>query len=296
MIIQPFTNAKPLLTEPAQLRQQMQQDGYLFLAELLPAAALTEVYNAIIELCQQQGWADANGRAQGETVVEGEDAFWAVYDPLQKLECFHALAHRPELLDVIEVLVQESPFVHPRNIARISYPQTEHFTTPPHQDFVHIQGTPETYTVWFPLSDCPRELGNLEVLAGSHGGGILPVHKAAGAGGLGIDTDDLALSWHGGDFAVGDVLIFHSHTVHRAIPNRTADQLRLSVDYRYQGVSQPIVEDGLLPHYNRLTWDQIYSQWTRTEHQFYWRNSDLKCVERDRSFHEKAAEASMMTG
>lgn len=288
MIIQPFTNTSARLANPASLRAQMQRDGYLFLPGLLPRDPLDTVYNAIVQICQQQGWADEDGRVQGPTVVEGEDAFWSVYDPLQKLEVFHTLAHRPELLQVIEALVEETSFVHPRNIARITYPQTEHFTTPAHQDFVHIQGTPETYTAWFPLSDCPRSLGNLEVLVGSHTQSILPVHKAAGAGGLGIDTDTLALPWHGGDFAAGDVLIFHSHTVHRAIPNRTADQLRISVDYRYQGVSQPLVEDGLLPHYNRLTWDEIYAGWTVPDLQYYWRELGLQTVERDRSYHQNA--------
>ncbi|MEZ4712552.1 MAG: phytanoyl-CoA dioxygenase family protein [Caldilineaceae bacterium] len=288
MTIQPFTDSLGLLPSPADLRTRMQQDGYLFISGLVPREQINEVYGAIIGVCHQQGWADAAGRAQGARVVEGEEAFWAVYDPLQKLESFHALAHQPEILRVIEALVQEPPFVHPRNIARISYPQTEHFTTPAHQDFVHIQGTPETYTVWFPLSDCPRELGNLEVLAGSHTHSILPVHRAAGAGGLGVDADNLGLTWRGGDFAAGDVLIFHSHTVHRAIPNRTADQLRISVDYRYQGVSQPIVADGLLPHYNRLTWDEIYAGWARPELQYYWRDLGLKVVERDRSYHQNA--------
>lgn len=288
MSIQPFSDSRALLQSPAELRSRMKQDGYLFISGLVPHESINEVYGAIMRICQQKGWADERGRAQGPTVVEGEAAFWAVYDPLQKLACFHALAHRPEILQVIQALVQEPPFVHPRNIARITYPQTEHFTTPPHQDFVHIQGTPETYTVWFPLSDCPRVLGNLEVLAGSHTHSILPVHKAAGAGGLGVDVDNLGHTWHGGDFAAGDVLIFHSHTVHRAIPNRTEDQLRISVDYRYQGVSQPIVADGLLPHYNRLTWDEIYAGWTRSELQYYWRDLGLQVVERDRSFHQNA--------
>ncbi|MCB9148940.1 MAG: phytanoyl-CoA dioxygenase family protein [Caldilineaceae bacterium] len=288
MTIQPFTDSHDLLPSAADLHTQMKQDSYLFISGLIPHAQIDQVYSAIMQVCRQEGWVDARDRAQGNTVVEGDEAFWAVYDPLQKLACFHALAHQPQILKVIEALVQETPFVHPRNIARITYPQTAHFTTPPHQDFVHIQGTAETYTVWFPLSDCPRELGNLEVLAGSHTQSILPVHRAAGAGGLGVDADNLGLTWRGGDFAAGDVLIFHSHTVHRAIPNRTKDQLRISVDYRYQGVSQPIVADGLLPHYNRLTWDEIYADWTRPELQYYWRDLKLKVVERDRSYHQNA--------
>ena len=288
--VQPFTVSNDLLADPNALRARMDQDGYLYFRKLLPDAVPGELYQAILAICQDCQWADSDGHAQGQPRPEGSDGFWEVYDRLQRLEGFHALAHRPELLHVIETLVQEAPFVHPRNISRITFPGTDNFTTPAHQDYVHIQATPETYTAWFPLSDCPQTLGSLLVLAGSHKFGIFPVHKASGAGGLGIDTDGLDLPWCGNDFAVGDVLFFHSHTVHKALPNHSANQLRISVDYRYQGVSQPIIEDGLDPHYRRLTWEQIYQGWQRPEFQYYWRNLPLKTVPRDRSYHQNARE------
>ncbi|MBV7329204.1 phytanoyl-CoA dioxygenase family protein [Chloroflexi bacterium TSY] len=286
----PFINAKDLLETPDQLRATMKKNGYLFLPGLLTRAVVGEVYDSIMNLCKEHEWAHDDGRAKEPVRLEGEDAFWEVYDPLQKLELFHGLAHRPELLNVIEILTQDTPFVHPRNIARIAYPQAEHFTTPPHQDFVHIQGTAETYTCWFPLSDCPQHMGSLVVLAGSHQQDVLPVHRATGAGGLGVDTGPLNLVWHGSDFRAGDVLFFHSHTVHKALPNRTKDTLRISVDYRYQGVSQPIVGDGLEPHYMRLSWDEIYEGWTQPELQYYWRDLGLKIAERDRSYQENAVQ------
>jgi hypothetical protein len=266
----------------------MQQDGYLFLRGLLPPVAVAEVYDAIMAVCQACGWADAQGRAHGAPRLEGSPDFWEVYDRVQCLEVFHALAHRAQILQIMGILVEARPFLHPRNIARISFPQAEHFTTPPHQDFVHIQGTSDVYTSWIPLGDCPRELGGVAVLAGSHVYDVLPVHKASGAGGLGVDTDHLALAWHTSDYAAGDVLIFHSHTVHKALPNRTTDRLRLSVDYRYQGVGQPLVEDSLDPHFRRLTWDQIYRGWARRDLQYYWRDLSLKTVSRDRSYHQNA--------
>ncbi|KAB2887507.1 MAG: phytanoyl-CoA dioxygenase family protein, partial [Kofleriaceae bacterium] len=40
--------------------------------------------------------------------------------------------------------------------------------------------------------------------------------------------------WHAADLAAGDVLFFSALTIHRALPNVTADQLRVSVDYRYR--------------------------------------------------------------
>lgn len=289
-ILQPFQSASPALSDPQKLRRQMDECSYLFLPGLLAKRVVHEVYEAIMTVCLTQGWADEEGEARGDAVVEGEERFWEVYDPVQKLELFHGLAHRPEILNVIEALVQEKPLVHPRNIARIVLPQTEHFTTPAHQDFVHIQGTVETYTCWFPLSDCPREMGSLIVLAGSHHQSVLPVHRASGAGGLGVKTDHLGLAWHGNDFAAGDVLIFHSHTVHKALPNRT-QKIRLSVDYRYQGISQPIVPDGLEPHYGRLSWNEIYEGWTRPELQYYWRELNLTTAARDRSYQENAQTA-----
>ena len=140
--LQPFHIANDQLGQPDALRAQMKTDGYLFFRKLLPTSAVDEVYQAILDICQACNWADADGHAQGEPRLEGRPEFWEVYDRVQSLEIFHALAHRPELLNLIEILVQETPFVQPRNIARISFPNAQHFTTPPHQDYVHIQGTP----------------------------------------------------------------------------------------------------------------------------------------------------------
>ncbi|HMN30888.1 MAG TPA: phytanoyl-CoA dioxygenase family protein [Caldilineaceae bacterium] len=286
--LQPFNEANALLADPQALRRQMQRDGYLFFRGLLPAAPVNDLYAEIMAICRSANWADADDHPVGQPRLEGSPEFWEVYDQVQVLEDFHALPHRRELLEIIATLVQETPFVHPRNIARISFPQAQHFTTPPHQDYVHIQGTPEVYTTWLPLCDCPQALGGVAVLAGSHVNDILPVHKANGAGGLGIHTEDLGLPWHTSDYRAGDVLVFHSHTVHKALPNITRDQIRISVDYRYQGVSGALVEDGLLPHYNRLTWDQIYQGWRRPELQYYWRDLPLTTVARDGSFHANA--------
>jgi ectoine hydroxylase-related dioxygenase (phytanoyl-CoA dioxygenase family) len=71
--------------------------------------------------------------------------------------------------------------------------------------------------------------------------------------------------------AAGDVLTFHSHTVHRALPNRTADRMRLSADFRYQPASHPVAPDSLLPHFARLTWEEIYAGWRDPSGRYHWR-------------------------
>jgi Phytanoyl-CoA dioxygenase (PhyH) len=103
-----------------------------------------------------------------------------------------------------------------------------------------------------------------------------------------VEPEGLGLEWHTSDYHAGDVLIFHSMLVHKALPNLTNDLLRLSVDYRYQSVSQPIVADGLEPHYGRMAWDEIYRGWQRGDLQYYWRDIPLKIVARDPTYHENA--------
>jgi ectoine hydroxylase-related dioxygenase (phytanoyl-CoA dioxygenase family) len=129
-------------------------------------------------------------------------------------------------------------------------------------------------------------MGSLEALAGSHRSGVLPARSAYGAGGLGVDTDHLGLVWRGGDFACGDVLLFHSLCVHRATDNRTPDRVRVSVDYRYQGISQPVEGRSLLPHFNRLSWDEIYQGWDSRELRYYWTRRELTITEFTRRYHE----------
>ena len=46
-----------------------------------------------------------------------------VYGQVMKLESFHALAHDPAMLAMYRDLIGEAVLVHPRNIARIIFPQ-----------------------------------------------------------------------------------------------------------------------------------------------------------------------------
>ena len=113
---------------------------------------------------------------------------------------------------IVESLLQTDVLLQPSNIARVIFPTQLEQTTPPHQDYVHIQGTPDVWTVWIPLGDCPRRLGGLSLLVGSPHLGILPVSKSLGAGGLRADTQRADLEWASSPFECGDVLFFHSHT------------------------------------------------------------------------------------
>jgi hypothetical protein len=278
----PFFDASPLLGDAAALRSRMDEDGYLFLPGLLPSAQTARLCDEILSLCRQAGWIDAAGYPVGEPHLEGADDWWEVYDRLQKLESFHALAHVPAITGVVEALVGEPVFPHPRNIARITFPDAAFFTTPAHQDFPLIRGTAQTYTAWTPLCDCPEERGGLGILDRSHNVGLLPVHSAVGPGGTRVDTDIPGCTWRGQAMAAGDVLLFHSFTVHSGRPNVSTSDLRISADYRYQAVSQPVSPGSLKPHYERLTWDEITDGWKNRDLVRYWERLPLNIAEAGR--------------
>ena len=282
-----FEASTDLLGDAARLSARMRESGYLFFRRLVPSESVLAARREMLRACGEAGWL-ARGTAvedgiaaPGVAWTEPEPEFMAVYNRIQCGEAFHALALAPALLAMLEALFGEQALAHSRNIARIIFPQNTLHTTPSHQDYIHVQGTEETYTAWMPLGDCPQDLGSLAVLEGSHRSGIWPVHRAYGAGGVGIDTSELPFRWVGGDFGIGDVIVFHSLTVHKALPNMSADRIRLSVDYRYQPLSHPVSVASLQPHHGQVKWPEVYADWKSEEHKYYWQNLPIRTAELD---------------
>ncbi len=277
----PLLSSTALLGDRGALQRRMAGDGYLYFPGLLDVSALQVVRTAIGDVLQKGGWIkpgtdplDAAACPPG--LSENDDAYWAVYNEIQKLEAFHALAHHPALLDVMRHLIDEPILIHPLCICRIIFPGNmyvtgEPYTTPAHQDYPNSQGTTRFHAAWVPLGPCPAELGGLAVLRGSHRFGVLPMKPAFGPGQrVAIIGADMAkLAWHGGAYGAGDVLVFHSLTVHSATDNRT-QRLRVSVDYRYQAASDEICEISMTPHGGHVTWEQVYSGWRSNSLQYYW--------------------------
>ena len=288
-----FRVSNDALDDVEELRQRVHDEGYLFFRSLIETGPIEELRRELLEVCQRGGWlkpgtdaADAVAHLDKASVFPEPD-FMFVYNEMLKLESFNRFAHDPALLGLTSRLVGEPTMPHPRLIGRANFPKAGSkrydITTPPHQDFVFIQGTEETYTAWVPIGDCPRELGGLAVLEGSGKGGVYAHPVADGTGGMGVDTSLLPGEWATADYRTGDVVFFHSLAVHKGLPNLT-DRLRLSVDYRYSGVSQPKVAKELLAHGDQLSWEEIYSDWTSTDFQYYWKQYDINLVPIDGSF------------
>ena len=282
-----------LLGQPQALQERLRSDGYLFLRQVLDCELILSLRREILQIFQRHGWLIADspldaGLTDSVPALEGEDAYFAVYDDIQRLESFHAFSHCDELAGLMQQAVGPTAFPHPLGIARLGFPNNEECTTPPHQDYPNNQGTEELYAAWAPLGDCPRTLGGLSILENSAELGLLPLAFSLGAGGRQARLPEEAgkLRWLSTDYRCGDVLLFGSLTVHRSLPNMSAGQFRLSVDYRYQEEGKALTPMVLEPHFGRLRWEQIYQGWNSTALQYYWRDRDFSEVDWDDRLHQ----------
>ncbi|MCW3475538.1 phytanoyl-CoA dioxygenase family protein [Limobrevibacterium gyesilva] len=287
----PFTESNDIVQDGAALAARMRRDGYLFLRGLLPREDVAAVQRQVGEIVRAAGWL-RNDRPVEQAVadpagfcVDPEPAYLTTLRKINRLQDYHELKHHPALIGVFERMLGGPILPHPRVLMRNIFPAREEITTKAHQDFPNVQGTTEVYTAWIPLIDCPMEVGPLQVAAGTHDDGVYDFHIGAGAGGIEI-KDGLEGRWASGAFAVGDVLIFHSMTVHKGVPNRS-DRLRMSMDVRFQLVSEPFNPDNANPDGQPLSWEEVYADWRSDELKYYWKRLPLTLKAFDPQWFEK---------
>ena len=212
-----------------------EDEGFLYLPRLLPAKRLLPLLLFLGEALNRRGWI-VDGRSDPALRLgRWDDPRWVDFlAEVLPSAAFRELAAAPELLEALRAVVGDDPERHVGDVCRVVSPGAHDLATPAHQDAAYLPKPEGVWTAWVALHDCPRELGPLTLLVGSHRGGVRP-HAAviAGASAVGTDVPDAA-PWCGGDLGAGDVLLFSSFTVHRALPNLTADRLRVSMDYRYR--------------------------------------------------------------
>ena len=176
----------------------------------------------------------------------------------------------------MEIVTGAPVFVYPMKMARISTPGKIGFETPPHQDAHSHRAGPTMAGFWVPLHDVSEPMGRVKVLPKSHKLGVRPVFNTQGVGGVQCEIYENETTWHVSDVEAGDVLIFHSCTVHRAEPNTTSEAVRISVDTRFCDHGAAVFSTNLDPHHGwrieGLDWPSIYSGWQNSQYQYYWRD------------------------
>ena len=235
--IKRLRDASPVADDAAALRRRAARSGYLFFRDGLDADVVEALRRRVLEACANRRWLDPT-----RPLEEGACAPWARFgaydDPWVDLQRevlpadeLDAVRRHPFVLAVLERLFGEPPLDRRGDTVRIMSPAARDLTTPPHQDRFYVKQSDRLWTVWVPLGDCPAALGGLAVLPGSHRSGLLE-HTGEGVGRQSAEIANGA-AWATTDYRCGDVLMFSCFTLHRALPNRSANRLRLSADFRY---------------------------------------------------------------
>lgn len=265
-------------SEPLELlRQRFAELGYLYFPQAVEPALCQTLLDAMLDRLQPHIAVDGDTglpRLAGEPFFETDPVWDEVYPRVQRLEAFHRFFHRPELARLMALVAGEDHFVYPMKMARIATPRKVGYETPPHQDAYSHHAGPTMAGIWVALHDVDGSMGRVTVLPRSHLGGVRPVFEAEGVGGVQCRIFDHETEWHVSDYRQGDVLLFHSATVHKAEPNTAADRVRISVDTRFCDYGAPVFSTNLEPHHGwripGLDWGSIYRDWAASDGQYYW--------------------------
>ena len=276
-----FDDVQKDSVSPSILKEGLELRGYTLVRQLIPRSDVEAVLADVAGVLSRAGWLRPGSSPSDRIPVEGasfgdpDPVFKKTYQEVFNLERFHALPHHSELKRVMEMIVGDQVLVHPKPIGRLIFPRSERLVTHAHQDYEFMGGDPEFYTVWIPLHDCPIEVGPLRILEGSHRYGIqehekenlhvpeIPLDAAAGD------------AWVEGQVNAGDVLIFHSLTVHAAAPN-ISDRMRLSLDCRFQDSRRTLNPSNLVfAGESGKSWEKTYSGWQSDSLQYYWKGLAL---------------------
>jgi ectoine hydroxylase-related dioxygenase (phytanoyl-CoA dioxygenase family) len=160
------------------------------------------------------------------------------------------LLTNPALLAVAESVIGPEIYSNPVQHIRMKLPAHEvtaansdglNAKIPWHQDngVVLAEADQATIlTVWLPLNDATVENGCLQVIPRSHRGDLEP--HCPGPRGAEIPERLIPVQRSiPVPMRAGSALLMHQRTVHSSLDNLTADQVRISLDLRYQPVGQP---------------------------------------------------------
>jgi len=276
------------------LTEEMHHRGYVLVRGLLSSADLDPLLREITHILAEARWLvsdnDPAHRIANPSAAcaDGEPAYKAVNDKVFQLQSFHRLPHHALLQNVMKLLVGPELFIHPKSAVRLVFPRFDRGTTKAHQDHTAVGGTEESFTAWLPLHDCPVEQGVLRVKSGSHRFGLQP---RAGKTGCIISGTEQGDEWVGGDLNKGDLLIFHSLTVHEALPNQS-NRMRISLDCRFQNYRQPVNPGALVfTGGSGRSWSDVYRDWLSDELKYYWTKLPLELNPSKMQLAELAANA-----
>lgn len=236
------------------LWDRLREQGYLFLPGLLDPGTVRAFRAFYFESLRGSGlWDETRPAMDGfgaKTPVDQGLLRHQLFRAIIPSAEFEQLCTQPALRDWFTWFLDDDVHLHRRKILRHTRPGETGIgtATQAHYDLVYLrEGTDRLLSAWFPLGDCPVEVGGLTYLEGSHRRVL--AEEAAGvhrpAAWITADLPGMAEGydsrWLLADFAAGDVVVHSAHIIHAATDNVAAEgAMRLSTDIRYQRQRDPI--------------------------------------------------------
>jgi len=243
----------PPSTPPAAAATQLyRRDGFVIARRIVPAAAVDRVFADMHRLVAQQltRLGTSPGRGDTEEAVHADlrrlfaldlKTYLATLTLCAKLVSLYELYLHPQIrgfaaaLGICLPVFQTAPVMHLMSKALKIPGGYQGFGA--HQDWPTLQGGLDTVTVWIPFVDVDRDRFTMEIVPGSHLGGLYPYSRRDHI----FEVDPA--HYDAGAFvpveaARGDVVFMSSFAIHRSA-TRGDDRLRVSTSMRYENAAEP---------------------------------------------------------
>src|SRR5690606_25293337 len=147
----------------------------------------------------------------------------------------HLLSLNSKIIELLHQVGLQNPVVSTRPVLYFNHPKLAKkkvfYKVDAHQDWRSMQGSLNAVVIWLPLVDINKDLGALEVLAGSHFHGLRTDHIENGFGMVKLDKKEES-QVSSIEVKTGDILLFSSFLIHQSGDNIT-DKPRWSCHFRY---------------------------------------------------------------
>ncbi|MDP9025935.1 MAG: phytanoyl-CoA dioxygenase family protein [Actinomycetota bacterium] len=237
------------------LWSRIRRHGYLYLSGHLDPAVVNDFREYYFAKLAPTGLLEPGTAATAgigsESEIDRALMREILFDDIVPGPRYAALTSHPEIREWFSWFFDEDVHLHKRKIIRHIRPGEAGIgtATQAHYDLVYLrEGSDRVLSMWIPLGDCPREMGGLAYLEGSHhwaladerDRGLRPPARSMTADLPGL-ADEHNSRWLLADYRAGDVVVHSAYMVHASTDNVDSERrIRLSTDIRYQSSADPI--------------------------------------------------------
>ncbi len=223
----------------AEERAAWERDGFFIRRGFAREPTMRDMLARAVEICRRQAAGEDVAPALVVPEARGNPRARAPEDLVSKIfrlhrdPVFERFARVPVLLDLIAELLGEEIDCF---LSQFIFKTPGAYGQPWHQDALYFPFTPDRQLgVWLAVSEATLDNGCLHVLPRSH---LEPVHPHVRDRRPGSNYGYLEIVDHDMTGAVpvpmqpGDLLVFHSHLMHRSTDN-VSDRIRAAMVYHY---------------------------------------------------------------